>query len=122
MADKDIDAKETSKVVLYVYKVSCKNFGFSKDSLLTETSDFAILVGQELQEEVCTLSYIHITLFKFGLQQNGDLSRNIKICNLEIQFSVFLILRRLEQSMLYVSFLNIFKFCIEAFVGMRGVL
>jgi endoribonuclease Dicer len=62
VADKDVDAKETSKVVLFVYKVSCKNCGFSKDSLLTETSDFAILVGQELQEEVCTLSYMHITL------------------------------------------------------------
>lgn len=65
MADKDIDAKETSKVILFVYKVSCKNFGFSKDSLLTETSDFAILVGQELQEEVCTLSYMHMTLSSF---------------------------------------------------------
>lgn len=59
MADKDIDAKETSKVVLFVYKVSCKNFGFSKDSLLTETSDFAILVGQELQEEVCIFIHPH---------------------------------------------------------------
>lgn len=55
MADKDPDAKQGSKVLVFMYKVKCDNVGVSKDSLLTETSDFAILVGQELQNEVSSL-------------------------------------------------------------------
>ena len=39
-------------MLVFMYKVKCENVGVSKDSLLTETSDFAILVGQELQDEV----------------------------------------------------------------------
>jgi endoribonuclease Dicer len=43
-----------SKVSLFVYKVECENVGFSKDPLLTETSNYAILFGQELNSEVST--------------------------------------------------------------------
>ncbi len=43
-----------SKVSLFVYKVECENIGFSKDPLLTETSNYAILFGQELNSEVST--------------------------------------------------------------------
>lgn len=35
-----------------MYKVDCENIGFSKDTLLTETSDFALLFGRELDPEV----------------------------------------------------------------------
>ncbi|KAG0625971.1 hypothetical protein M758_2G092600 [Ceratodon purpureus] len=56
VADKDPDAKQGSKVLVFMYKVRCENVGISKDSLLTETSDFAILVGQELQDEVLTMT------------------------------------------------------------------
>jgi len=52
VADEDADAKYSGKVLVFMYKVKCENIGVSKDSLLTETSDFAILVGQELQDEV----------------------------------------------------------------------
>ena len=52
MADKDPDAKPSSKVPVYMYMVKCENVGISVDKILTETSDFAILVGQEFQPEV----------------------------------------------------------------------
>lgn len=59
VADKDPDAKHGGKVLVFMYKVKCENSGISKDSLLTETSDFAILVGQELQDEVrCRFSFL----------------------------------------------------------------
>lgn len=58
MADKEIETVETSKVLVFMYKVKCENLGFSKDSLLTETSEFAFLVGQELSEEVRCYSYL----------------------------------------------------------------
>jgi endoribonuclease Dicer len=45
-----------SKVSLFIYKVECENIGFSKDPLLTETSNYAILFGQELNSEVLTMS------------------------------------------------------------------
>jgi hypothetical protein len=49
-------------VLVFMYKVKCENVGVSKDSLLTETSDFAILVGQELQDEVNSL-FFHLAKF-----------------------------------------------------------
>lgn len=59
MADKDADAKYGGKVLVFMYKVKCENIGTSKDSLLTETSNFSILVGQELQDEVsCRFSFL----------------------------------------------------------------
>lgn len=66
MADKDADAKQVYKVLVYMYKVRCENIGFSKDSLLTDTSDFAILVGQELQDEVIILLLLNLSRL-FGL-------------------------------------------------------
>lgn len=40
------------KFSLSFYRVSCKNTGYSKDSLLTEASNFAIVFGQDLDREV----------------------------------------------------------------------
>jgi endoribonuclease Dicer len=42
-------------VSLCMYKVVCENIGFSKDTLLTETSDFALLFGRELDSEVSSV-------------------------------------------------------------------
>nr|ABV31244.1 dicer-like 1 [Physcomitrium patens] len=56
LADKDPDAKPGSNVLVYVYMVKCENVGFSKDNLLTETSDFVILVGQKLQDQVLDMT------------------------------------------------------------------
>ncbi|EPS68154.1 hypothetical protein M569_06619, partial [Genlisea aurea] len=41
---------------LYMYYIKCENFGISKDPLLTQVSEFAILFGQELDSEVLELS------------------------------------------------------------------
>ncbi|CAM6105698.1 unnamed protein product [Calypogeia fissa] len=49
------DANEKT-VSLFMYKVECENIGFSKDTLLTETSDFALLFGRELDSEVLTMT------------------------------------------------------------------
>jgi endoribonuclease Dicer len=54
LAGNDWEANKMSKVSLFVYKVECENVGFSKDPLLTETSNYAILFGQELNSEVST--------------------------------------------------------------------
>ncbi|KAL3683909.1 hypothetical protein R1sor_001931 [Riccia sorocarpa] len=41
---------------LFMYKVACENKGFSKDALVMETSDFAVMFGRELDPEVLTMS------------------------------------------------------------------
>ncbi|XP_057980803.1 endoribonuclease Dicer homolog 1 [Malania oleifera] len=41
---------------LYVYAVKCINVGSSKDSFLTQVSDFAVLFGKELDAEVLSMS------------------------------------------------------------------
>lgn len=40
-------------VNLYMYAVICVNIGSSKDPFLTQTSEFALLLGNELDAEVC---------------------------------------------------------------------
>ncbi|PIN07709.1 dsRNA-specific nuclease Dicer [Handroanthus impetiginosus] len=47
---------ETKLFHLYMYSVKCKNAGFSKDPLLTQVSEFAILFGNELDPEVLSMS------------------------------------------------------------------
>ncbi|OAE22766.1 hypothetical protein AXG93_2035s1500 [Marchantia polymorpha subsp. ruderalis] len=51
----NLDSEEKT-VSLYMYKVACENKGFSKDTLLTETSDFALIFGRQLDSEVLTMS------------------------------------------------------------------
>lgn len=47
------DGCDNSKLVrLYMYAVKCVNVGTSKDSFLTQVSDFAVLFGSELDAEV----------------------------------------------------------------------
>ncbi|KAL0318323.1 UNVERIFIED_CONTAM: Endoribonuclease Dicer1 [Sesamum angustifolium] len=41
---------------LYMYSIKCENVGFSKDPLLTQVSEFAILFGNELDAEVLSMS------------------------------------------------------------------
>ncbi|KAL3639558.1 Dicer-like protein 1 [Castilleja foliolosa] len=41
---------------LYMYSVKCENVGLSKDPLLTQVSEFAILFGNELDMEVLSMS------------------------------------------------------------------
>ncbi|KAJ7524239.1 hypothetical protein O6H91_18G083200 [Diphasiastrum complanatum] len=43
---------DSMTVPLFVYKLQCANFGFTKDALLTQTSDFAIVFGSELDSEI----------------------------------------------------------------------
>lgn len=40
---------------LYMYSVKCENAGLSKDPLLTQVSEFAVLFGNELDVEVSSL-------------------------------------------------------------------
>ncbi|XP_010474687.1 PREDICTED: endoribonuclease Dicer homolog 1-like [Camelina sativa] len=48
---------ESSKLFhLYMYNVTCVDLGSSKDSFLTEVSEFAILFGNELDAEVLSMS------------------------------------------------------------------
>lgn len=37
---------------LHMYSIKCENVGFSKDPLLNNVSEFAILFGKELDSEV----------------------------------------------------------------------
>ncbi|KAL9155827.1 hypothetical protein ABFS82_09G032700 [Erythranthe guttata] len=41
---------------LHMYSIKCENIGFSKDPLLVNVSDFAILFGSELDAEVLSMS------------------------------------------------------------------
>ncbi|KAL3819351.1 hypothetical protein ACJIZ3_005256 [Penstemon smallii] len=41
---------------LYMYSIKCETAGFSKDSLLTQVSEFAVLFGNELDVEVLSMS------------------------------------------------------------------
>ncbi|XXG76282.1 hypothetical protein AAC387_Pa08g0661 [Persea americana] len=51
------DGCDNSKLVrLYMYAVKCVNVGTSKDSFLTQVSDFAVLFGSELDAEVLSMS------------------------------------------------------------------
>lgn len=43
---------EQANVLLFMYKIKCENIGFSKDALLTQTFNFALLFGSELDQEV----------------------------------------------------------------------
>ncbi|KAL6559458.1 Dicer-like protein 1 [Orobanche gracilis] len=46
-----------SKLIrLYMYSVKCENIGFTKDPLLTQVSDFAVLFGNKLDAEVISMS------------------------------------------------------------------
>lgn len=48
------DECDSSKMVnLYMYTVKCVNIGSSKDPFLTQASEFALLLGNELDAEVC---------------------------------------------------------------------
>ncbi|XP_073015144.1 endoribonuclease Dicer homolog 1-like [Primulina eburnea] len=50
-------SREESKIFnLYMYSVTCENTGFSKDSLLNQVSEFAVLFGTELDAEVLSMS------------------------------------------------------------------
>ncbi|KAE8662432.1 Endoribonuclease Dicer-like protein 1 [Hibiscus syriacus] len=51
------DGTDDSKLLrLYLYTIKCVNNGSSKDSFLTEVSDFAVLFGKELDAEVLSMS------------------------------------------------------------------
>nr|PNR62718.1 hypothetical protein PHYPA_001142 [Physcomitrium patens] len=70
VAEKDSDTKEGSKVLVFI------------DSLLTETSDFTLLVGQQLHDEVLTMT---INLFvartmttRASLKFFGDLNLSLQ--------------------------------------------
>lgn len=45
-----------SNVHLFFYRIKCENYGFSKDALLTQTSDFALLFGTELDAEILCMA------------------------------------------------------------------
>lgn len=50
------DGCDDSKLRLYMYVVKCVNIGSSKDTFLTQVSDFAVLFGNELDAEVLSMS------------------------------------------------------------------
>lgn len=55
------DLGSDSKLIhVYMYSVKCVDIGSSKDPFLTQVSDFAVLLGNELDAEVlifiCTIS------------------------------------------------------------------
>ncbi|KAF7813944.1 endoribonuclease Dicer-like protein 1 [Senna tora] len=51
------DACSNTKLLnLYMYAVKCENVGHSKDSFLTQVSDFAVLFGNRLDAEVLSMS------------------------------------------------------------------
>lgn len=59
------DGCDNSKLVrLYMYAVKCVNVGTSKDSFLTQVSDFAVLFGSELDAEVVC---VHLSLSIFTI-------------------------------------------------------
>ncbi|MCO5563622.1 hypothetical protein L7F22_017269 [Adiantum nelumboides] len=45
-----------SNVRLHMYKIKCENIGFSKDSLLMQTVNFAVMFGTELDSEVLSMT------------------------------------------------------------------
>lgn len=47
---------EQANVLLFMYKIKCENIGFSKDALLTQTFNFALLFGSELDQEVLSMT------------------------------------------------------------------
>ncbi|RXH94164.1 hypothetical protein DVH24_023848 [Malus domestica] len=52
---------------VYMYGVKCVNSGSSKDPFLTQVSDFAVLVGNELDAELASLKSFHVRLMSIVL-------------------------------------------------------
>ncbi|KAI5062975.1 hypothetical protein GOP47_0021522 [Adiantum capillus-veneris] len=45
-----------SSMLLFMYKIKCENTGFSKDTLLMQTVNFAVMFGTELDPEVLSMT------------------------------------------------------------------
>lgn len=46
------DCEDSKSLHLFLYSIKYENVGLSKDPLLTQVSEFAVLFGNELDEEV----------------------------------------------------------------------
>lgn len=74
---KDGQCNDSKLARLFMYKVRCENVGFSKDPFLTQTSEFAVLLGNELDAEVLSMTmdlFVARTMItKASLQHRGTI-------------------------------------------------
>lgn len=67
LAGKDL-GNEAKLIHVYMYSVKCVDMGSSKDPFLTQVSDFAVLLGNELDAEVLTfICTIEVKIYLFSL-------------------------------------------------------